>query len=235
MDTRKKNILALIGMSFPFFGLYTGFIVMVFLYYASMIVPLTDYINIYSVIGLIPLCCGIVFLGGTRTENPSWYLGIPLILAFAVITVTPLVSGILVIRDPSPPIYHPGVLWSILSQIIVIFFLPLSATLFLWSQKRLGKWVPPLTLISLLITLNALIVCFYALSPHLVSAGLLPQPQPVYIDGHPVRSDGPGMLFLGVQFMVGSPLLGVCFLALAALYYRSAFRTVLPPLAEVSP
>lgn len=37
----------------------------------------------------ITLCGGVAFLGSTRKENPSWYLGIPLVAVFAFIAFSP--------------------------------------------------------------------------------------------------------------------------------------------------
>jgi hypothetical protein len=44
-----------------------------------------------SFFACISLCGGIAFLLATRNENPSWYLGIPLCIMFALISVCSVV------------------------------------------------------------------------------------------------------------------------------------------------
>ena len=161
----------------------------------------------------ISLCGGIAFLLATRNENPSWYLGIPLCIMFAITAVSPLVAGILVIHDLSPPIYHPGVLWILLSQAAVCL-IPPCAALFFWSQRALGRWVPVLAAIALLITISSAAMLYAEFSPWLVSAGLIPPEPPTMVDGQVVRmeNDGPLILYLGF----GLPIIGIFFLILAA-------------------
>jgi len=182
----------------------------------------------FTLLSFIALCGGIVFLAATRKENPSWYLGIPLVAAYALIAVSPLLGQIFVIYDPSPPLYHPGVLITLIASYGTLFLLPPCAALFFWSQKRAGKWVPVMTGIALVVTLNSLIVMSYVLSPYLVSAGLLPPAQLQYIDGQQVHSEK-GLLFLILGYMVGLPVVGICILALAAFLWRDARRAVTPP------
>jgi hypothetical protein len=166
-----------------------------------------------SFFACISLCGGIAFLLVTRNENPSWHLGIPLCIMFAITTVSPLVSAILVIHDPSPPIYHPGVLWILLSQAAVCL-IPPCAAVFFWSQRALGRWVPVLAALALLITICSAAMLFAEFSPWLVSAGLIPPEPPTMVDGHVVKSENDGALIL--YFMFGLPILGICFLILAA-------------------
>jgi len=187
----------------------------------AMSIPVSSAIWNHYLLGLISLCGGIAFLLWTRGENPAWYLGIPLVLAFAIIVVAPFAGALFVIHDPSPPLYHPGVVLSLLAG-YGLFLLPPCAALFFWSQKRLGRWVPVMTGIALIITLNALIFTFYLFSPYLVAAGFLPPAEPRYIDGHLVKmADGEGILFLFLHYTIGLPLLGICFLVLAALSWRA--------------
>ena len=171
----------------------------------------------------ISLCGGVAFLVGTRKINPSWYLGIPLCTAFAITAISPLVDGILVIHDLSPPIYHPGILWTLLSQ-AAFFLLPLCAALFFWSQRPLERYSIVLAGVTLLMTLGSLAALYFSFFPYLVSAGLVPPPQPHYVDGHPVKTHGEGLLFLFFHFMVGLPVAGLCFLALAVLCWYSSLK-----------
>lgn len=195
----------------------------------SMRIPLSIAMANTAVLGFIALCGGIIFLAATRDGNPSWYLGIPLIAAYAIIAVSPLVAGFFVIYDPSPPLYHPGVILSLLMAYGTVFLLPPLAALFFWSQRTFSRWGGLMSVISLLITLNSLVLTFYIFSPYLVSAGLLPSPQQQFIDGHPVKTDGEGILFLFIHYMIGLPLLGICFLALAAFIWFTARKTVSNP------
>jgi len=179
---------------------------------------------------LITLCGAIAFLMSTGKENPLWYLGIPLCVASAITVLDPFVGAMIVISGPSPPILHPGNLWYFLSQ-AAFFLLPACAALFFWSQRALGRWVTVLAGIALVMALNSVIALFFVFFPWLVSAGILPPPQPVYIEGHQVKSDGEGIVFLGLHYFIGMPVIGICFLALAAYYWyttRMAFPS--PPL-----
>ena len=142
---------------------------------SSVTIPLSSVIWNNTLPGLISFCGGIAFLAGTRDENPSWYLGIPLVVAYAIIAVAPVVAGLFVISDPSPPLYHPGVVLSLVAAYGTVFLLPPCAALFFWSQRQQGRWAAVMAGIALLITLNSLVLTFYILSPYLVSAGLLPR------------------------------------------------------------
>lgn len=180
-------------------------------------------------LGLVSLCGGIAFLVWTREENPSWHLGIPLVVAYAVIVVAPVAEGFFVIHDMTPPLYHPGVVCSLLAAYGTVL-LPPCAALFFWSQRRAGRWAPVMTGIALAVTLNALILTFFVLSPCLVTAGLLPLAQPQYIDGQLVKSDGEGLLFLLLHYMIGLPVIGLCFLGLAGLFWYKGRRDAAPEL-----
>ena len=159
------------------------------------------------------------FLAETRNENPRWHLGIPLCIMFAIITVDPLVSGILVIHDPTPPIWHPGILWMLLSDAAVCL-IPPCAALFFWSQRALGRWVPVFTGIALVVTISSIAMLWAEYTPFLVSAGLIPPAPPAMLNGQPVRMESDGSLFL--YLMVGLPLLGILFLILAAISWDAA-------------
>jgi hypothetical protein len=169
----------------------------------------------------ISLCGGIAFLLATKNENSSWYLGIPLCIMFAITAVSPLVSAILVIHDPSPPIYHPGVLWILLSQAAVCL-IPPCAALFFWSQRALGRWVPVLAALALLITISSAAMLYAEFSPWLVSAGLIPQEPPTMVDGQLVRMENDGALILYLLF--GLPIIGILFLVLAGMSWLAARR-----------
>jgi hypothetical protein len=166
-----------------------------------------------SFFAFISLCGGVAFLLSTRNENPSWCLGIPLCLMFAITAVSPLVSGILVIHDPSPPIWHPGILWILLSQAAVCL-VPPCAALFFWSQRVLGSWVPVLAALALLVTISSVAMLYAEFSLWLVSAGLISPEPPAMVDGQLVKveNDGPLILYLGF----GLPIIGIFFLILAA-------------------
>jgi hypothetical protein len=229
-------------------------VMMSVLFFCDIIAPLTDQmprdlgasfdismilssvIGNHTLPGLISLCGGIAFLLSTRVENPSWCLGIPLVVAYAIIVLSPFVAGLIVISDPNPPFWHPGVVLSLLSGYGTVFLLPPCAALFFWSQRRMGRGVPVMTGIALVITLIAMIFTFYLLSPYLVAAGFLPPAQPHYIDGQPVKmADGEGVLFLILASMFGLPVIGICFLALAVLSWFTAGMVVPAPAPEAQP
>lgn len=179
-----------------------------------------------SFFAVVSLCGGIAFLLATKNENPSWHLGIPLCIMFALIAVSPLVSGILVISDPEPPIYHPGILWILLSEAAVCL-IPPGAALFFWSQRAPGKLVPVLSGIALAVTLFSLGMLWAEISPYLVSAGLLPPAPPELVNGLPVRSENDGFLILTLMF--GLPLIGILFLLLAGMSWYTSLRAVPEP------
>jgi len=181
----------------------------------DLLYPLSN----FSFPALISLCGGIVYLRNTREENPLWCLGIPLCVMFAITTVSPVVSGFLVIRGMEPPIYDPGVLWNILSQ-LALALLPPCAALFFWSQKELGRWMLVFLCLSLVVTLGSLAMFWAEFSPYLVSAGLIPPEQPLIVNGLPVRSENDGFLMLTLMF--GLPLIGILFLILAAISWDAA-------------
>ena len=211
----RTSHLSLVAMSaFCFYTLLLPFLYPVLAFPANItgLEPLY-FLDDPSCFACVSLCGGIAFLLVTRNENPSWYLGIPLCIMFAITAISPLVSGILVINDPSPPIYHPGILWILLSQAAVCL-IPPCAALFFWSQRALGRWVPVLAALALLITLSSAAMLCAEFSPWLVSAGLIPPESPPMVDGQVVRmeNDGPLILYLGF----GLPLIGIFFLILAA-------------------
>jgi hypothetical protein len=211
----RTNHLSLIAMSalcfyailLPFWDTVPGFLVNITgleqLYWLADI----------SFWAFVSLCGGVAFLLSTRSGNPSWYLGIPLCIMFAITAVSPLVSGILVIHDPSPPIWHPGILWILLSQ-AAFCLLPPCAALFFWSQRALGSWVPVLAAVALLITLSSAAMFSAEVSPYLVSAGLIPPEPTPLVNGLPVKveNDGPLILYMGF----GLTIIGIFFLILAA-------------------
>jgi hypothetical protein len=213
----KKKYLALVVMSAVFFSVPLISVldtVQVYLVMtAGLELPLVYMLGDFSLTAFISLCGGVAFLLSTRTENPSWYLGIPLCIAFAITAVSPLVSGLLIISNPTPPIYEPGVVWILLSQ-TVFCLLPPSAALFFWSQKWLGRWVPVLTGIALVITLCSVATLYFEFSPSLVSAGLIP-PGPPHVE-----NDG----FLILYLMFGLPIIGILFLVLAAVSWYTSVR-----------
>ena len=226
-------------------GVPLALVAMSLLFFFPIIAPLTDSVlralgapssvtiilssAMWSTIplGLVSLCGGIAFLVWTRDGNPAWHLGIPLVVAYAVIVVAPVAEGFFVIHDMSPPLYHPGIVCSLLAGYGTVL-LPPCAALFFWSQRRAGWWASVMTGVALVITLNALVLTFYVLSPYLVAAGLLPPAQPQYIDGQLVKSDGEGLLFLLLHYMIGLPVLGLCFLALAGYSWYTVRRVTTP-------
>lgn len=231
-----KNSLALVAMTPLFFFAALGpFIDQMLWDFGdpfNMRIPLSSVMWNISLLGLIALCGGIAFLTSTRKENPSWYLGIPLVVAFVVIAVSPVAAGLFVISDPSPPLFHTGVIISLLASYGTVFLLPPCAALFFWSQRRQGWWVAVMAGIALLITLNSLVLTFSILSPYLVSAGLIPPPQPQYINGQLVKTDGEGLLFLFVHFMIGLPVIGICILALAGSTWYTTMKAAPAPSPE---
>ncbi|MCK9581215.1 MAG: hypothetical protein M0Q92_12330 [Methanoregula sp.] len=192
-----------------------------------------------SLLALLSLCGGVAFLMSTREENPSWYLGIPLVVAYAVIIVSPVSGGFIGLLENVNPLLN-----SLVNLVIIlllgygpIILLPPCAALFFWSQKHLGRGVPVITGITCIITLNSLVFASIFITYYLAATGLLPPPPPQYIDGHLVKSDGEGLLFLFLAIIVGLPAIGICFLALAA-YYRYTARKAFPartPVPEAQP
>lgn len=231
--------LALVAMSAVFFSI--------------MLAPLTDMVlkglvippelryllsNLFwnsSLTAGISLCGAVAFLTVTRKENPSWYWGIPLLGALAFIAFSPLLS-LFPIRDPTPAFYDPLVI-AVLVSAYGTFLLPLCTILFFWSQRQLGTWRIVLIALALVITLNSLCFWYSFTHSYFVAHGLLSPPEPVYIDGHPVKTDGEGLLFLFLHYMVGMPITGFCFLTLAAFEWHAARRLAGTPLhsGEVLP
>lgn len=172
----------------------------------------------------IALCGGIAFLVRTQKENPAWYMGIPLIFVFAFIAFSPAFFEIFPLRDPNPVFYNPLHIMALVSA-YGSFLLPPCVALFFWSQRQSGKWRIIPVVIALILTLNAMAFFISFFSSYLVAYGLLSPPPPVLIDGHPVKSDGEGLLFLFIHLIIGLPVLGVCFLALAAFTWYSSRKT----------
>lgn len=225
--------LALVAMSLPFFSVAIAPFVDTLLWSAGVPPGVTIFLSSvlwnFSLPGLIALCGGCVFLVHTQKENPSWYLGIPLVVSCALIAVSPFLGQFLIVHDPNPPLYDPGVLCSILSSYGAIAVLPPCAALFFWSERRLGSRMAAMAGIAVVVTLNSLIVMAYVLSPYLVTAGLLPPAQP-HSAGQPVAADGGGELFLILGYLLGLPLIGICLLVLAILLWRNGRpAATLPP------
>jgi hypothetical protein len=173
----------------------------------------------------IALCGGIIFLVCTRKENPAWYLGIPLVAVLAFIAFSPVFFELFPLRDPSPAFYDPLHIMALVSA-YGSFLLPPCIALFFWSQSGLGKWRAVIVAIALIFTLNAMAFFFSFFSSYLVAYGLLSPSPPVFIDGHPVKSDGEGLLFLFIHLIIGLPVLGVCFLALAVITWNASRMAV---------
>ena len=180
----------------------------------EMLLPLSSLVWDNTLPALIGLCGGLAFIAATREEDPAWYRGIPLILGFAFIAFSPAFFTIFPLSDPSPAFCDPLPLIALFSA-YGTFLLPPCALLFFWLQRDLGRWRTVLIIIALIATLNAFFFLFSFFSSYLVAAGVLPAPQPQFIDGHPVKTDGEGLLFLFIHLTIGLPVLGICFLALA--------------------
>jgi len=224
--------LALVAMSLVFFSIALTPLIEIVLRAAGTpsgaMILLSSLLWNNTLFCVLGLCGGLVVLLATRKEHPAWYLGIPLVAAYALIAVAPFLGQILVVYDPSPPLYHPGILIMFIASYGVLFLLPPCAALFFWSQRQTGRWAPVMAGIALVVTLNSLIVMSYVFSPYLISAGLLPPAQPQYINGQHVQSEA-GILFLILGYMVGLPVLGICILVLAILRWRDVRRAVTPP------
>jgi|WetSurMetagenome_2_1015567.scaffolds.fasta_scaffold248271_3 hypothetical protein len=177
----------------------------------------------FSLPAFISLCGGIVFLAGTRKENPSWYLGIPLCMAFAVMAISPALQGFLVIHSPTPATLEPGRLWFYADK-AAFSFLPLCAALFFWSQKQLGRAIPLVIGMMLVISLSSIGSLVHDFFPAVIPAGL-----------HPPHADM--TLFLAIYLLIGLPLIGILFLALAAISRYTSVRPAPPesPLPGVQP
>ena len=231
MKSKLTVPLALVAMSLVFFAIaLTPFLEIVLRAAGTpsgAMILLSSLLWNNTLFCVLGLCGGVVVLLATRKENPAWYLGIPLVAAYALIVAAPFLGQILVVHDPSPPFYHPGVLIMLIASYGVLFLLPPCAALFFWSQRRTGRWAPVMAGIALVVTLNSLIVMSYVFSPYLVSAGLLPA-QP-HIAGQPVACDE-GILFLMLGYMAGLPALGICILVLAVFRWRDTRRMVTPSL-----
>lgn len=141
MKLEQKNALALVAVSLPFFTIFTismCMLILVLLYPVLSVIKVP--IDPMGPLALIALCGGILFLSSTREENPAWYLGVPLVAALGMMALNPILTALIVIHDPSPPIWHPGILWSLLAGAGVIFLLPLGTALFFWSQRQRVRW-----------------------------------------------------------------------------------------------
>jgi hypothetical protein len=231
MRSKWTAPLALVAMSLTFFVAILSPGIETVLRYAgtpsSVIVSPISLLWNVTFLNFISLCGGVVVLLATRKENPAWYLGIPLVAAYALIAMAPFLGQIFVVYDPGPPLYHPGILIILIASYGVLFLLPPCAALFFWSQRQTGRWASVMVGIALVVTLNSIIVMSYVFSPYLVSAGLLPPAQP-HIAGQPVACDE-GILFLFLGYMIGLPVLGICILVLAVLRWRDTRRTAAPP------
>jgi len=197
---------------------------------SGILVPVTGFQQGYwldypSFWAFIALCGGIFFLVGTRKENPAWYLGIPVVAVFAFIAFSPAFFTLFPLHDPHPAFYDPLHVMVLLSA-YGSFLLPPGVALFFWSQSQPGKWSTVLVVLALIVTLNACAFLFSFFSHYLVTAGVLSPPPPVLVDGHPVKSDGEGLLFLFIHLMIGLPVLGVCFLALAVCTWHAGRITI---------
>jgi hypothetical protein len=201
---------------------------------SSAMLPLLSMIWNSSLPGLISLFGAIVFLAVTRRENPSWYLGIPLVAAFALIAFSPAFFELYPLRDPNPAFYNPLHVVALVSA-YGTFLLPTCAALFFWSQRPLGRWATVLAIIALLVTLNSVAFWFSFFSHYLVAAGMLPASQPIIIEGQVLKSDGEGMLFLILHYLIGMPVLGVCFLAPGVLSWHTMGKVVSAPSLEAQP
>jgi hypothetical protein len=168
-----------------------------------------------ALLAFISLCGGIAFLGSTWNEDPAWYRGIPLVGVFAFIAFSPAFFALVPLRDPNPAFWNPLHVMALVSA-YGSFLLPPCVALFFWSQGYLGRWRIVIVLIALVLTLNAMAFLFSFFFQYLVAAGVLSPPPPVVVDGHPVKTDGEGLLFLVIHLIAGLPVLGACFLALAA-------------------
>ncbi|MFA5332025.1 MAG: hypothetical protein WC342_06570 [Methanoregula sp.] len=217
-----KASLALVAMSLVFFSVILTPVIEISLRVlgtpANAMIILSSLLWNFTLLSSIALCGGLVFLEATQKENPSWYLGIPLVAAYVLIAMWPFLGQIFVIHDPSPPIYNPGGLCSLIMSYGTLFLLPPCAALFFWSQKGQGKWTLIMTGIAVVVTLNSLIVMSCVLSPA----------QPQYINGQHVQSEK-GLLFLIMGYLIGLPAIGICILALAAFLWRDARRVTPPP------
>jgi hypothetical protein len=229
MRTKHLSLTAMSALSFSLILLTVLHAVLRFLVNTTgleFIHSLNDFIyslGNFSVPAFISLCGGIVFLAGTRKENPSWYLGMPLCTAFAVMAISPAVEGFLVIHSPTPATLEPGRLWFYADR-AAFSLLPLCAALFFWSQKQLGRAIPLVIGIMLVISLSSIGALVHDFFPAVIPAGL-----------HPPHADM--TLFLAIYLLIGLPLIGIVFLALAVFSWYTSVRTAPPesPLPGIQP
>jgi hypothetical protein len=225
MRTKHLSLIAMSALFFSLILLTVLHAVLRFLVNTTgleFIHSLNDFIyslGIFSVPAFISLCGGIVFLAGTRKENPSWYLGMPLCTAFAVMAISPAVEGFLVIHSPTPATLEPGRLWFYADR-AAFGLLPLCAALFFWSQKQLGRAIPLVIGIMLVISLSSTGDLVHDFFPAVIPAGL-----------HPPHADM--TIFLAIYLLIGLPLIGIHFLALAAISWYPSVRTA-PPESPLS-
>jgi hypothetical protein len=97
-------------------------------------------------LGLISFSGAIIFLYTTKNEIRAWFLGIPLIVAIAVVTISSLINPAVL---TGLPVYGAEVIFSSINGIIALYLLAPFSALFFWSLKELRSDVKVLVLLPL--------------------------------------------------------------------------------------
>jgi FtsH-binding integral membrane protein len=123
--------------------------------------------HLQGILSLISLAGCIVFLATTRSQNPSWSLGLPLCIALVAAAVFSVLSKVILISVRSPLYLDPGYLFQLLS-FVATSLLPLCSALFFLSRKKAGDRVNTLFTVALILgvlSLLLLIAMFFQASP----------------------------------------------------------------------
>jgi hypothetical protein len=146
------------------------------------------YAAIFFFLGLVSLTGGIIFLYTIKNEVRAWYLGIPLVVAIAAVTISSFLSPALTEYCESPVCDVAALFNPVIGQIVIYLLAPFSA-LFFYSLQQIKGDVTILVLISLGVSI-------------LFSGGLIFE--------IPMHDISPFLLFF---MTVGMPVIGAEFLA----------------------
>jgi hypothetical protein len=160
-----------------------------------------------GVLGLISFAGCAVFLAVTRTQNPSWSLGLPLGIILFVAAVFSALSKFILISGGAPLYLDPGYLIQN-AAFIAISLLPIGSALFFWSRKAAGERVYDLAVIALIVGVLSLLLLIAMFIP------VHHEPGEIVRSSHSVY-EGWYILYL----MVGLPAVGALHLMHAGRVY----------------
>jgi hypothetical protein len=196
--TIDKKSLAYVAISAIFFSVFGMFLVVAVAgIFGSFEIPWFGYNYpgaLQAVFGLISLCGCILCLKLAQNQSRLWYLGIPLALSLAAITITSFMSPLSLLTDRIFMDQNAG-------QAALFLLAPASVLVF-YSEKRMNNGGMGFVIISL-------VVCI--LSAFLLYGLFIP---PQYAPGSKIGM-GPTVseLFFWVYYMLGLPIVGALFLS----------------------